>query len=77
MTSNSPSIHLGHHLLYGPPAQVTWHRKGSTNPENGMVDDKVSESDIAVILGVMTALSGNGKKGKSIWPPKKILSRTV
>ena len=25
MTSNSPSIHLGHHLLYSPPAQVTWH----------------------------------------------------
>ena len=56
-----------------PLAQVTWHRKGFPNPENGTVDDEVSEFDIAVILDVMTVLSGDGKKGdQSIWPPKKM-----
>ena len=71
--SNSPSIHLDHHVLYSPPAEVTWHGKGFTNPENGTVDDKVSASDIAVILGITTALSGNSKKGNwSIWPLKKV-----
>ena len=62
-------------LLYGPSAQVTQHNKGFTDPVAETVEDKISQYDVSVILGVTTTPPGKGAdRTWSIWPSGELFA---
>lgn len=68
-------------VLAGPSAQVTWHRKGYTDPRARTVTDELCKGDLDIIAGV-TATPPPGKNVRpgdkpgqySIWPPPEMFA---